>query len=48
MNGPGFVPIDKPEIHSWADLAYLIADMFGEQRGLRIVKDDAILVVEPA
>jgi hypothetical protein len=48
MNRFGSVPIDEPEVYPRSDLPDLIANVLGYQRCLRIVEDDALLVIKPA
>src|SRR4029077_13156350 len=42
------VPVDRPEIGVRRNLPDLVADVLGHQRRLRIVEDDAVLLVDEA
>src|SRR5215210_2974299 len=42
------LPEDEPEVEAGRDLADLVADPLGHERGLRVVEDDRLLAVEPA
>src|ERR1035438_2862136 len=47
VNGLAFVPIHDAQIDSRTDLADFVANVFGNERCLRVVEHDALLVIEP-
>src|ERR1035438_2096297 len=46
VDGLCLVPVHQPQIYPWTDLANLIANVFRYDRRLRVVEDNALLVVE--
>ena len=48
MNQRLLTPVNTAEIQIWIDESNLISNPAGHQRGLRIVKNDAFLLIEPA
>src|SRR5438046_1286166 len=48
INQPLFAQINFAEISAWHDFANLIADPMRQQRRLRVIEDDALLLVHPA
>src|SRR6476660_877059 len=48
INQPFFAQINFAEVSPWRDFANLIADPMRYQRSLGIIKDDALLAIQPA
>src|SRR5271157_3546619 len=48
VNRPGLVPVHDAQVHPRTDLEDLVANVLGYKRGLRVVKHDTFLAIEPA
>ena len=48
MDEAGLVPEDAAEVEAGADEADLVADPVGDEGGVGVVEDDALLAVDPA
>src|SRR6187549_2393735 len=43
-----FTPVNDPKVNSRSHFADFVADPFGHERSLRVIENDALLLVEPA
>src|SRR5215472_6885140 len=48
VDQPFLVPVHLAQVQAWADLANLVANPMRDERGLRVVENDALLAVQPA
>src|SRR5205814_9315494 len=48
VQDPRSLPEHEPEVEPVGDLADLVADPVSDQRGLGVIQNDALLLVEPA